>query len=324
MKKKVVIMGGGNGSSVALDAIKQYADQYELSAVIAMTDSGYSAGVIRKKFGILPPGDIMKASVALSKYPLSVLKPVLFKNRISRLPKLNKDLKARRGPNLGNLFFLFISQYEGDFITALRGFEEALDTVGHAYPATIELGHIVVELTNGDIVKAEHRIDEPDYDRSLKIKRAWLEPKLVGYSDACEQIKAADYIIFSPGDLYTSVIASLLPKGIRESIDESNAKLIYAAGNAFHTHGETGPEKLSEFVEALETYLPRKLDHVVFNNAELPKEAQNKYETRGWSPILVDVTPQDDPRIVMGDYEKEGGGLDSQKLGAILHQIISS
>ncbi len=322
-KNKVVVIGGGNGSAISLNALKLNLDIFDISAVTSMVDDGYSTGAMRRKFGILPPGDIMRASVAMSKYPYSILKPVFYKNRPTSLKKLNEDLKAKRGPSLGNLFLLFVSQYEGDFVKALRALEEAVESVGHAYPSTIEQAQLVVELTNGDIVKSEHVIDEPDYDRDLKIKRAWLEPEVSAYEEALQKIREADCIVLGPGDLYTSVIAGLLPKGIKETIDESQAHLIYTVGNAYHTNGETGPEKLSEFVSQLENYLPRKLDAVVYNSASLSDEQLATYQKRGWSLIEFDEENLADYNIVAGDYEKEEGGLDPEKLADIFRELSS-
>jgi len=320
-KKQVVVMGGGNGSSISLCALKEHLDLFDISAVTSMVDSGYSTGAMRKKFGMLPPGDIMRASVSMSIYPYKILKPIFYKNRTSTLEKLNTELKAERGPSLGNLFLLFASQYEGDFIKALRALEETVEAVGHAYPSTVEQSELVVELTNGDMIQSETKIDEPEYNRDLKIKKAWLEPEVSAYEEALKKIREADYIIFGPGDLYTSIVASLLPKGIYEAIAESKAHLTYVVGNAYHTEGETGPEKLSDFILELENYLPRKLDHIIYNNAELSLEQSAIYVQRKWSLVEQDVISSDDLRIVEGNYERTGGGLCPEKLGEIFKQL---
>ena len=316
-------MGGGNGSAVSLSALKQHTDMFDISAVTSMVDSGYSTGAMRKKFGILPPGDIMRASVSMSKYDYAILKSIFYKNRPTSLEKINKDLNAERGPSLGNLFLLLVSQYEGDFVTALRALEEIVESVGHSYPSTLEQSNIVVELENGDIIKTEHKIDEPDYDRSLKIKRAWLDPEVPAYKDALREIREADAILFGPGDLYTSIISAMLPTGIKEAIDESKAKLVYVVGNAYHTEGETGPEKLSEFVNQLESYLPRPLDVVVYNNTELNNLQVETYKKRGWSLIDCDMENINQDRLVCGNYERSSGGLCPEKLGMIFKSLSS-
>jgi len=316
-------MGGGNGSAISLSALKHNTDMFDISAVTSMVDSGYSTGAMRKKFGILPPGDIMRASVSMSKYDYNILKPIFYKNRPVSLEKINKDLDAPRGPSLGNLFLLLVSQYEGNFVTALRALEEIVESVGHAYPSTIEQSNVVVELTNGDIIKGEHKIDEPDYDRSLKIKRAWLDPEVPAYEDALKEIKEAHAIVFGPGDLYTSIISAILPTGIKEAIAKSKAKLVYVVGNAHHAEGETGPEKLSDFIDQLESYLPRPLDIVIYNNTELESLQVEMYKKRGWSLIDFDSENIDPDKLVCGNYERSSGGLCPEKLGMIFKSLAT-
>ena len=104
MKKKIVVIGGGNGSSIVLNAIKPFSNDLEISAVITTSDSGYSSGAFRKQYKTLPPGDIMRAVLALSPYDFETLKQIFYRNRLSGLSLLNADLKASRGPNLGNIF----------------------------------------------------------------------------------------------------------------------------------------------------------------------------------------------------------------------------
>jgi len=76
-KKKVVIIGGGNGSALTINALKNNPN-YELSAVVPMSDSNFSSGAMRRYFDLLPPGDILRAVLALSSYDYSFLKKIFF------------------------------------------------------------------------------------------------------------------------------------------------------------------------------------------------------------------------------------------------------
>lgn len=320
--KKVVVMGGGNGSFITLSALKKYSDELQLSSVVSMCDSGGSTGALRRELSVLPPGDIMRAVLALSKYNSDVLKQIFYKNRLSSLENINKKYDASRGHNLGNLFLSLVSKEEGDYVATVRALEEAVEAVGTVYPASLDMADLVAELESGDIIKTEEKICEPDYGRDSKIKKVWLEPVAKVYEPVIDVIKQADYIFLGPGDLYTSIIASLLANGIKEAIQQSNAKLIYIVGNAYHADGECGPEKLSDFIGQLQNYLPRKIDVVVSNNAELNEEQKQKYKNRGWNPVEFDKENLGDYNVVAGDWEKEEGGLDSSKLGNILKTLI--
>lgn len=62
--KKIVVIGGGTGVFTVLSGLKKY--PVDLSAIVTMADSGGSTRILREEFGILPPGDIRRALVALA------------------------------------------------------------------------------------------------------------------------------------------------------------------------------------------------------------------------------------------------------------------
>ncbi len=315
MKKKIVVIGGGNGSAISIVSLKQNLDLFDISAVISMSDSGGSSGRLRQEFNTLPSGDIMRAVLAMSKYDFPLLKQIFYRNRFSGVDKLD-------GHNLGNLFLTLSAQYGGDFVSAVRALEQSVEAVGRVYPTTLDQTDLCAELENGQIIKTEAVIDKPNYDKSLKIKKVWLEPAGAIYPEAQKALLDADYILFGPGSLYTSIIATILPAGVKEAIMKSKAKLIYAIGGAYIKDGETGPTAVSEVVHALEKYLPRSLDLVVFNNAKLSNVRQEIYEKRGWALIMDDMSNQKGMNIIKMDYEKNDGGLCSIKLGKILKSIL--
>ncbi len=314
-KKKVVIIGGGNGSAISVRAIKQFKEDFEISAVVSMSDSAGSTGRLREEFGTLPPGDIMRAILSMSEHDFDFLKTIFYRKRFVNTGKLDNH-------NLGNLFLVLSEQYGSDYMASVRALEQALDTVGHVYPITLDKTDLIAELDNGDIVRTEGSIDRPEYDCSLKIKKTWLEPGGAIFDQARQVIVDADHILLGPGSLYTSVVATLLPQGVKEAIDESKAKLIFVAGNGYEKDGETGPEKLSEFVNQLESYLPRKVDFTVFNNHEFGEEEKRRYEDRNWGVIEADKENLSGREIIFFDYEKDGGGLNPGKLGLALKGLL--
>ena len=54
--KKVVVIGGGSGSSVALKGLKKY--DIDITAIVTMFDSGGSTGILRDEFGYPSFGDL--------------------------------------------------------------------------------------------------------------------------------------------------------------------------------------------------------------------------------------------------------------------------
>ncbi len=314
-KTPVVVIGGGNGSATIINALKQHHNQYAISAVVSVSDSGGSSGRLRKELDVLPPGDILRAILALSPYDYRVLKKIFYRNRFTDEGKLD-------GHNLGNLFLVLAEKFSNDYLSAIHAFEQAVEAIGHVFPSTVEKTDLVVELSNGLVVRGEAAIDRPTHDRALRIQKAWLEPANQAYDGACAAIEKAEVIILAPGSIYTSLIAALLPTGIGEAIRSSHAKLVYIAGSAYERTGETGPEKLSECVRELQRYVPRPIDVVIPNvrpaSAALPK----KYQEKKWGEIVHDAEKLPEYTIMDKEYENPEGDFDIERLGAILYDVI--
>lgn len=316
MLQHVLVIAGGNGSAKSICALKRYGDAFSLSAVVPTSDSGGSSGVLRREFGILPVGDILRAILALSPLEYQLLKRLFYKVRFADAGKLT-------GHNLGNLFLALSAEYGGDMPHALGALHQAVGAIGTAYPIALELSDLCVELSDGTIVIGEHEIDRPVYDRSLRITRAWLQPTPMIYAGARDAVLGADVIVFGPGSLYTSIIPPLLVEGMADALRKSTARFIYVLGNAYETVGETGPTTISDAVCELEVFLPRPLDAVVVNNHVLTKQEHAAYAEHGWEKFLPDIDRMpNNTRVVQSDFERDGGGLDAGKLGAILKEII--
>lgn len=78
--KKIVVLGGGNGASLTLNALKSLGPDYELTGVIAVSDNGGSSGILREELGVLPPGDLLRSVLALSEYDFNLLKDIFLQN----------------------------------------------------------------------------------------------------------------------------------------------------------------------------------------------------------------------------------------------------
>lgn len=315
-KKKIVTISGGNGGATTIQALKENKELFDITAIINATDSGGSSGRLREEFNTLPAGDILRATLAMSGvYDYKILKELFYKKRYSNIGKLDNH-------NLGNLFLVLSAQYAGDFVSAISALEQSVEAVGHVYPVTLGKAHLVAELENGDIVHTEAEIDRPSYDRRIKIKKLRLDSSPEIYPPAATAIEEADYIIFGPGSLYCSVIATMLPTGFIEAVVNSKAKLIYLAGSKYELDGETGPTTLCDSLYALEEYLPRRIDTVIFNKHSLNDKQKEYYREKKWGSMEFDPDCIKGPKIVAKDFEKEKGGLDVELLGVILKEEL--
>ena len=64
MSRKVVVLGGGTGSSTLLRGLKEF--PIDLTAIVSVCDDGKSTGVLREEFNIPAVGDIRRVLIALS------------------------------------------------------------------------------------------------------------------------------------------------------------------------------------------------------------------------------------------------------------------
>ena len=61
---KIVVIGGGSGTSTVLRGLKHHISQ--LTAVVTMFDSGGSSGLLQKEFGYPPLGDLRRCLLGRS------------------------------------------------------------------------------------------------------------------------------------------------------------------------------------------------------------------------------------------------------------------
>lgn len=322
MKKNIVVLGGGNGTAVTLEALKQFANRINITGIISTSDSAGSSGALRRQFNTLPPADIMRAVLALSPYDYALLRKIFFSARFDHLQKISQNSHEPRPPNLGNLFLVLLAQYEGDFMAAVKALAKSVSALGAVYPVTLDQTELCAELTNGEVLRTEAEIAYPIHDRSLTIKKVWLEPTGKIYPPAQDALLAADIIIIGPGDVYTSLVATLLPQGVSEAIMQSSARLISIWANGMPADGETAPQNLSALVSELQRYLPRPIDTVVYNNGTLTPVQQEFYVKSKWKLIEKDADKITVPNIIGADFETPEGGYSAEKLSGILKQIL--
>ena len=78
---RVVALGGGHGLAVTLAALRLLG--VEPTAVVTVADDGGSTGRLRRDLGLLPPGDLRKAMLALADPAAEVRE--LFADRFERV-----------------------------------------------------------------------------------------------------------------------------------------------------------------------------------------------------------------------------------------------
>lgn len=228
MTINITTIGGGTGTFNVLYGLKRNKN-FNLAAIVSVSDSGGSTGEIRDQFGILPPGDIRRAILALAEDTGMVRK--LFEYRFKKESRLG-------GHTVGNLLLTALADITGDFEQGVQELSEMFDVRGKVIPVTLDDIQLGVTLENGEQVIGETNIDVPKHNGNLAIRDAFLIGGGKLNPRAREAIENSDYIIIGPGDLYTSIIPNLLTIGMKEALEHSNAKILYIC-NIMTKHGET-------------------------------------------------------------------------------------
>ncbi len=273
MNKKVVCFGGGSAMPKAiLEPLTKY--PVNITSITSMVDNGGSTGQLRKDFSVLPPGDIRRHILALSKAPQ--WKKDLWNFRFGR----EEFDGGHRGHNFANVFIAGIEISLKDYSKALEIIHKFMEVSDKALPATIEQTQIYAKLENGEVIKGEDEIDVPQkHNPNLKIKRVYLKPEVKAYQPSLETIIEADLIIIGPGDLYSSTIPCLLMKGMKEAFKKTKAKKIFVC-NTMTKLGETNDFSVLGFANEIEKYMGCSLDFVIYNTEIPPKERIKEYKNK--------------------------------------------
>lgn len=256
-RKRIVVIGGGTGTFTVLSGLKRY--PVDLTAIVSMADDGGSTGILREEFGILPPGDVRRALVALSQHPDKLLAD-LFNYRFKE--------GGVNGHSFGNLMLIALERITGSFEGAVATAGRLLAACGDVVPVTLSNVRLHAELEDGNVIVGEGNIDVPRHNGALAIKRVWLAPVARANPRAIAALKNADVIVVGPGDMYTSIIPNFLVPGMRKAFLESKAQRVYIL-NLMTKYGETHGFLATDFLRVLEEYTAPGAFHVVLANSEV-------------------------------------------------------
>lgn len=233
---RVVALGGGHGLAVTLAALRLLG--VAPTAVVAVADDGGSSGRLRRDLGLLPPGDLRKAMLALADPAAEVRE--LFGYRFER-----GDLA---GHNLGNLALAALTDLKGGFQEALEEASRWLRVQGRVLPATLVPVRLC-GLVDGRQVEGQVAIATA----SGRVESVWLEPRApAAVPAAVDAVRQADLVLLGPGSTFTSVVPNLLVPDLAAALTEAE-RLVYICNL------EAQPGETSGF--APEAHLAAILDH---------------------------------------------------------------
>lgn len=288
--KHVVTLGGGSGQYSVLRALS-HIDNLGITAVVSVADSGKSSGRLRDQYGVLPPGDILKAIVALSRFEPHLVRDILTLRFSTPSP--------HDGHSVGNLLLTLHAQFAREhnhpesFVSAIEHLSRLLCVREHAkvLPVCLEALTVTGYLANGEYMVGEHRIDT--YRGDVPFARIDLSPpEHLLYEAVAHEIKfVADVVIVSPGSLHSSLLPVLQVNGMKSALAE---KKVWFVCNTMNVKGDSHHLDVVTLTKKLEVVIGRLFDRVFVDNSSLPYQIVKSYRDEGAQQLTLGPTHNDE------------------------------
>jgi uncharacterized cofD-like protein len=283
--------GGGTGMPSVLGGLKNN-PWLHVNAVVTMFDSGGSSGQLRDELGVLPPGDILKCALALSRNAREARRVLL-----ARLPMLEH---ARLGGHTGgNLLLSMMQRYSGDFLDAVDGMRALLGCRGRVWPVTVEQASVCAEYGDGSVTRGEVEVDAGQTSGRF-VRRIWLEPEVSIHPLVAQAVRELDAVIVGPGSFYTSLIPIFLVRGVANALAEMRGPIILIANLLTEGRGMMG-FTAADAVARIEEATGRRVDVVITNTVWPAAPVLARYAQEHKQPLSPGKLP-DHCEIVGGEF----------------------
>src|SRR3984893_15679996 len=247
--------GGGTGLPSLLGGLKNN-PWVHADALVTVFDSGGMSGVLRDELGVLPPGDVLKCALALSRNAREARRVLL-----ARLPTLEH---ARLGGHTGgNLLLSMMQRYSGDFLDAIDALRALLGCRGRVWPVTVQQASVCAEDGDGSVTRGEVEVAAGQSSGRF-VRRIWLEPPVAIHPAVAGAIAEFDAVLIGPGSFYTSLMPIFLVRGVADALARMNGPVILIANLLTEGRGMVGFTS-ADAVARIEEAIQRPVDVVVTN-----------------------------------------------------------
>ncbi|WP_026423949.1 gluconeogenesis factor YvcK family protein [Actinokineospora inagensis] len=258
---RAVALGGGRGLHVTLSALRLITP--DVTAVVTVADDGGSSGRLRRELGLLPPGDLRKALVALAAEdgPWRTV----FEHRFG-------GTGALAGHAVGNLVLAGLLEVVGDPVEVLAEAARLLGVTGRVLPMSTDPLDIEAEVTGLEEDPATVRrirgqvavATTPGRVRRIRLHhadRVGETPKAC--PQAVDAVLGADVVLLGPGSWFTSVLPHLLVPELHEALVRTTAARVVVL-NLVPQPGETAGFSPERHLDVLCEHAPRlRVDAVI-------------------------------------------------------------
>src|ERR1700736_181254 len=267
--------GGGTGLPSLLGGLKSN-PWVHADAVVTTHDSGGASGVLRAELGVLPPGDVLKCALALSRSAREARRVLL-----ARLPTLEH---ARLGGHTGGHVLLSMMQrYSGDFLDAIDGLRALLGCRGRVWPVSVQQASVCAEYGDGALTRGEVEVDAGQTSGRF-VRKIWLEPPVSIHPTVAKAISEFDAVIIGPGSFYTSLMPIFLVRGVSDALATMKGPIILIANLLTEGRGMLG-FTAADAVARIEEATQRKVDVVITNRTWPSAHVLGRYALEHKEPL---------------------------------------
>jgi uncharacterized cofD-like protein len=307
LNPKVVALGGGHGLFASLSALRRVTRQ--LTAIVTVADDGGSSGVLRRDFGVLPPGDLRMALAALcgdDAWGTTWSKVV--QHRFAGGGGLG-------GHAVGNVLIVALWELLGDTVQGLDWVGRLLGAHGRVLPMAAVPLDLAAEVEGAQ----EGRPDEITTVRGQvacattrgRVRSISLVPAdPPACAEATEAVRAADWVVLGPGSWFTSVLPHLMVPQLAEALHQTPARRLVAL-NLAPQAGETEGFSPHAHLEVLADHAPQLQIDVVLADRQAAADTADELEKAaarlGGRLVLADLamgdgSPRHDPLRLAGAF----------------------
>ena len=305
--------GGGTGLPSLLGGLK-HNPWLLLNAVVTMFDSGGSSGQLRDELGVLPPGDILKCALALSRNAREARRVLL-----ARLPTLEH---AKLGGHTGgNLLLSMMQRYSGDFLDAIDGLRALLGCRGRVWPVSVQAASVCAEYGDGSVTRGEVEVDAGQTSGQF-VKRIWLEPPVSIHPTVARAIAEFDAAIIGPGSFYTSLMPIFLVRGVADALSHMKGPIILIANLLTEGRGMTG-FTAADAVARIEEATARQVDVVITNMKWPSPQVLGRYAQEHKEPLAPGTLPNHSELVGGEFWTSEIARHDRQRLAYAVWAVLS-
>jgi uncharacterized cofD-like protein len=312
--------GGGTGLPSLLGGLKRN-PWLRLNAVVTMFDSGGSSGQLRDELGVLPPGDVLRCALALSRNEGEARRVLL-----ARLPTLepgdHEDRRSRlSGHTGGNLLLSMMERYSGDFLAAVDGLRALLGCRGFVWPVSVEQATLCAEYADGQVTRGEVEVDA-GHARGHHVTRLWLEPSAQIHPGVKTALGTFDAVVIGPGSFFTSLLPTLLVDGVAEALSGVKGPIVLVTNLLTEGQGMRGFTTADAAAWVSRT-IDRPVDVVIANEGHPSAAAVAKYAAEDKHPLALGQPPAG-TEVVTGEFwRSEIARHDRRRLSYAVWSVLS-